>query len=278
MITKTNPPRRFRTALTGALLFVAALGATAAVPLPAGPVVRALNAAAAPVRGDTVPARMTNSYEVQRAFNNLVLRPAQARGDSGSVSVEIHVTAMGGVSETVVTGSSDPRYAAPARQVLARARFRPATVNGEAVPASVTMTFWFGSEVTLREGDTEGGVQPARAADPAHLSAHDALERYYPGVLEHGPGQEGYFVFILSPQGQVIAHSRSAAPAVPQNPWETDAVRALLERSGLHRDQMQNSMSVSRIGGTDLGPVPIQMILLRVKGPAPSPGAAGATN
>jgi TonB family protein len=278
MITQTSTPRRFRTALTGVLLFVAAMAGTAAVPLPAGPVVQALDAAAAPSRGDTVRARMTNSYEVQRAFDNLVLHPARARGDTGSVSLEIHVTATGGVSETVVTGSSHPRYAEPARLAAGRARFRPATVSGEAVPASVTMTFWFGSEVTLREGDTQGGVQPARAPDPAHLSAHDALERYYPGVLEHGPGQEGYFVFILSPQGQVIAHSRSAAPAVPQKPWEADAVRALLERSGLHRDQMQDSMGVSRIGGTDLGPVPIQVVLLRVKGPTAPAGAADATN
>jgi TonB family protein len=276
MITKTNAPRRVRTALSRALLFVAAVAATAAVPLPGVPAFRAQPEAAASAQGDTVRARMTNAREVQRVFDNLVVRPALARGDTGSVSVEMHVTAMGGVSETVVTRSSDPRYAAPARQAMARARFRPATVNGEAVPASVAMTFWFGSEeVTLREGDTAGGVQPAHAPDPVHLSAREILERYYPDVLEHGPGQEGSFVFILSPAGQVIAHSRSATPAVPQNPWERESVRVLLERSGLRREQMQNSMSISSISGTDVGSVPIQVVLLRVNGPD-SPGSAAA--
>ncbi|HZG43956.1 MAG TPA: M56 family metallopeptidase [Longimicrobium sp.] len=275
MITQTSSPRRVRTALSRALLFVGAMGATAALPLPAVPAFRAQNEAATPAHGDTVRARMTNARQVQRAFDNLVVRPALARGDTGSVSVEMHVTATGGVSETVVTRSSHPRYAAPARQAMGLARFRPATVNGEAVPASVAMTFLFGSEVTLHEGDTAGGVQPAHAPDPVHLSASEILERYYPDVLEHGPGQEGSFVFILSPAGQVIAHSRSATPAVPQNPWERESVRALLERSGLRREQMQSSMGISSISSTDLGSVPIQVVLLRVKGPD-SPGSAAA--
>jgi TonB family protein len=276
MITQANSPRRGRTALSCAMLFVGALAATSAVPLPAVPAVRAQHAAAA--QGDTVPPRMTNSYAVQRAFDRMVVAPALARGDTGSVSVQIHVTATGTVSETVVTGSSDPRHAEPARQALAGARFRPATLNGEAVPASVTMTFWFGTEVTLREGGTPGGVQPARAPEPAQLSAREVLERYYPGVLEHGPGQEGNFVFILSPAGQVIAHTRAAAAGEPRNPLERETVGALLQRSGLHRDQLQNSMSVSTISSTDLGPGEIQVVLLRVKAADSPGGAADARN
>lgn len=276
MITQTSAPRRFRTALAGSLLFVAAVAATAAVPLPGVPAFRT-QPAAAPGQGDTVPARMMNSYEVQRAFDNLVVRPAQDRGDSGSVSVEVHVTPMGGVSETVVTGSSDPRYAAPVRQALARARFRPATVNGEAVPASVSMTFWFGSEVTLRQGDTPGGEQPARAPEPVHASARDILERYYPGVLQNGPGPQRHFVFILSPQGQVIAHSRSAGTNEPPNSWQREQVRVLMDRSGLRREQMQTSMSITNVSSSET-PLPIQVVLLRVKGPAAAPGAADATN
>ena len=85
--------------------------------------------------------RLTNVNELQRALQDRYPAQLQANRVSGSVTASFVVGANGRVDPSTIhiVNSPNPGFNAPTQSVLRRARFRPATVKGQAVRVQVTM-------------------------------------------------------------------------------------------------------------------------------------------
>lgn len=85
--------------------------------------------------------RLTNINELQRALQDRYPAQLQANRVSGRVMASFVVGADGRVdpSSIQIVNSPNPGFNAPTQSVLRRARFRPATVKGQAVRVQVTM-------------------------------------------------------------------------------------------------------------------------------------------
>jgi len=89
---------------------------------------------------------LTNGAEVARTLARVYPRPLRDAEVSGIVMMRLQVTAAGRADPATVKvlWATHPQFTAAALQVVQRMRWRPATVEGRAAPAWITLPVTFG--------------------------------------------------------------------------------------------------------------------------------------
>ncbi|HEX8243474.1 MAG TPA: M56 family metallopeptidase [Longimicrobium sp.] len=103
-----------------------------------------------------------------------------------------------------------------------------------------------------RDADDSEGPEENVVRSP--LTPQTAVARYFPQVLESGVRADEFLFFLLDPAGGVVAHER-----VAQGDGNT-ALR-VLEATQIRR------MEVTKHAAGELGPSPVQILWVQMKGP-----------
>lgn len=158
--------------------------------------------------------------ELVRSMRSAFPPALRDAGIGGTARVWVFIDEDGVVQNTrLVESAGRSELDEAAEAVLRQVRFKPAINRGQAVPVWVQMPVTF--QVPSGPDPAPPAEQPSSAAGPPARStlAPDtlllwtALERYYPSLLQAGPGQHRVVWFLTSSNGEVLQTGTEPVPA-----------------------------------------------------------------